>query len=258
MIHYHGTPLTPQEHFITAFAGRFACVSFSDFGRERVDLALHLCQGVMWDSGAFTIWRSGQGALDVRAYYDWLEPRISPVHWAVVPDVIGGDDREQRELIRSWPFRKDYGAAVWHMGLPIYYLLELADTWPRICFGSSAEYAVVGSEPWERRCDEAFNALARRHRWLPWIHMLRGMDLNGTRWPFASTDSAVVARNYRRDRRDPKTWIGELDSIQNPIRWHERPEQPGLFEGGSRVDEGRCGGSFESGSDHAETCEITG
>ena len=98
-----------------------------------------------------------------------------------------------------------------------------------MCFGSSKQYWQVGSDAWCRRADEAFNALARRGL-SPWVHMLRGLDMAGDRWPFASADSANVARNYKRNGVCPERMARRFDAVQNPIVWHIQPQQESLFD----------------------------
>lgn len=220
MIHYHGTPLTPRSE-MQKMAGKHFCVSYA--APADGDWCLTHGQSVMWDNGAYSAFTRGR-ALNISAFYKWVEPRLGQPHWAVVPDVIGGDVDEQRALIASWPFSKQLGAPVWHMGMPTDWLLELADVWPRICFGSSDQYWQVGSEAWERRCDEAFNALAKRGP-LPWIHMLRGLALAGDRWPFASADSVNVARNFKTAQVCPERMARRIDAVQNPVKWTVRPTQ---------------------------------
>jgi hypothetical protein len=234
-IHYHGTPLTPRAELLK-LAGKHFCVPFSD--SRDADCCLQIGQSVMFDNGAFSTHTRGE-TFDRQAYYAWLEPRLARPHWGVIPDVIGGDARDQLLLRSEWPFPCDLGGAVWHMSLPIEELLAIADNWPRICFGSSREYWQVGSDAWQRRADEAFNALAKRHRHLPWVHMLRGLGLAGERWPFASMDSTNVALNYGGDRRRsvmneraavcPEKMARNIDARQCPVRWALRPEQMELI-----------------------------
>ena len=107
---------------------------------------------------------------------------------------------------------------VWHMSLPINWLLELADNFPRFCFGSSGKYWQVGSYEWEQRCDLAFNSIAKNGQ-VPYIHMLRGLNMAGKRWPFASADSVNVARNYKDKDKDPEKMARAIDSIQSPLQW---------------------------------------
>ena len=83
--------------------------------------------------------------------------------------------------------------------------------------GSTDEFWQVLSEPWRRRMDEAWNALAQRHKRLPWVHMLRGMQLSGREWPFASVDSTDVAQNHH--LKTPRTIADRWNGAQCPARW---------------------------------------
>lgn len=219
-IHYHGTPLSPRVELFK-MAGKCFCVPFSD--ARDADVCLSIGQSVMFDNGAFSAFTKGQ-SLDAAKYIAFLEPRLAQPHWAIPPDVIDGDVDQQRSGLRAWPYPPQLSAPVWHMGLPIEYLLELADAWPRICFGSTAAYWQVGSDAWCRRSDEAFNELARRHRHLPWVHMLRGMSLAGDRWPFASLDSVNVARNFKDTNTDPERMARRLDAVQCAVKWAQRDD----------------------------------
>jgi len=226
MIHYHGTPLTPRDALLT-MAGKCFCVSFANPGDA--DTCLRIGQSVMWDSGAFTAYTK-ERTVNWSAYYRWIEPRLGHPNWAVIPDIIDGDVEQQRALVAAWPFDRALGAPVWHMGLPVDYLLDLADQWPRVCFGSSGTYWQVGSESWERRADEAFNAIAKRHKTLPWVHVLRGLALSGKRWPFASADSVNVARNFKNGDDHPEYMARVIDAVQCPLLWKLRGTQAPLFE----------------------------
>lgn len=226
MIHYHGTPLTPRSELLK-MAGKHFCVSFAE--PRDADWCVANGQSVMWDNGAYTFFKLGaiRSADHAKRFYEWVEPKLAPPHWAVIPDVIDGPEEQQRELMKSWPFGLFLGAPVWHMGLSMDYLLELSDEWPRLCFGSSGKYWVIGSQAWERRCDEAFNALSKRHGSLPWIHMLRGLALAGDRWPFASADSVNVARNFKDSNTCPERMARRIDAVQCPIRWELRRTRGG-------------------------------
>jgi hypothetical protein len=224
MIHYHGTPLTPR-HELAKLAGKHMCVSFAR--PDDAAWCLTHAQSVLWDNGAFSAHTRGERP-DWAAYDRWLEDKLVPPHWAIIPDVIDGDVESQRDLVAKWPYGIHLGAPVWHMGLPISYLLELADKWPRLCFGSTAQYWQVGSEAWERRCDEAWNELARAGV-RPWVHMLRGLDLAGDRWPFASADSTNVAVNFKRNGVCPERMARRIDAIQSPVKWHLAAEQQDIF-----------------------------
>lgn len=216
-IHYHGTPLTPRIDLMK-MAGKHFCVSFANPGDA--EWCLQHGQSVMWDNGRFTAFTQGKPVDDAKLYA-WLESRLGHPHWAVVPDVIDGTVEQQRDLVKQWPFPKHLGAPVWHMGLDFDYLIDLADVWPRICFGSSGAYWQVGSPAWERRADEAFNHLERRGL-RPWVHMLRGLAMCGDRWPFASADSVNVARNFKDTPICPERMARRIDAVQCPVRWTMR------------------------------------
>lgn len=224
MIHYHGTPLTPRSELMK-MAGKHFCVSFAH--PADADWCLAHGQSVMWDNGAFSAFTRG-AKFDPAAYAEWVAPRLGHPHWAVVPDVIDGDETAQREMIASWPHPRELSAPVWHMGLSLDWLAELASEWPRICFGSTAQYWQVGSPDWERRCDAAWNELDRRGL-RPWVHMLRGLSLAGDRWPFASADSVNVARNFKDVPICPERMARRIDAVQTPVIWRSRPEQIDMF-----------------------------
>lgn len=224
MIHYHGTPITPREQLLR-MAGRHFCVSFAR--PDNLKVCLEIGQSLMFDNGAFSAFTRGEH-LDLSGYYKWLEPMIGHPCWAVIPDVIDGPEDQQIAMIRSWPFRRELGLPVWHLGLPIDYLLWLADEWPRLCFGSTAAYWEVGSDAWCGRMDEAFNALAKRHRRLPWVHGLRMLGQAGLRWPLASADSTNVAQNHNK-RGCAECMAAYIDATQCPAAWNQVAIQQRMF-----------------------------
>jgi hypothetical protein len=221
MIHYHGTPITPVTALME-LRGRHFCVSHA----RPVDVrrAHQWGQSVMLDNGAYSKWKRG-AETDWPAYYAWCDLwLIFPTTWAVIPDVIDGGSQLQDALLREWPFGHR-GAPVWHMDEPLDRLLRLIDQWPRVCIGSTAEYAVVMSDPWKRRMDEIWNAVSAHHRLLPWLHMLRGMQLSGGIYPFASADSTDIAQNHNRPQNTPRGMADRWDALQTPGQWHVEPEQ---------------------------------
>jgi hypothetical protein len=220
VIHYHGTPISPRE-VLYQLAGRHFCVSFAD--PRDVNVCHQIGQSVMLDNGAYTTWRQGH-RMDWDAWAAWVEPWLDyPTTWCVLPDSIdGGVEENDRLLSYSWD---SPGAPVWHLHEPLNRLLRLADGYGRICFGSSERYAVIGSDDWHRRVTHAFDELSRRHQRLPWVHMLRGMSLSGSRYPFASVDSTDVGRNHNRDGNTARALADRWDGLQCPARWQPRGSQ---------------------------------
>ena len=220
MIHYHGTPITPKT-VLAELAGRNFCVSYAAPGD--LQRCHSIGQSVMIDNGAFTLWKQG-GEVDWGGYYDWAAPWLDyHTTWAVIPDVIDGDVEANDDLIREWPFNVK-GAPVWHLHEPIDRLLHLADLWPRIGFGSSGDYKTPGSDAWHRRMEEAFNALCGNGPPPVWTHMLRGMQFSSGPYPFASVDSADIARNHNRPQNTAPQMALRWDSKQPPARWEIREQ----------------------------------
>lgn len=221
MIHYHGTPITPVAA-LYEMSGRHFCVSYA--APHDVRRCHEIGQSVMLDNGAFSKWKSGK-TTNWSAYYEWVEKWLSyPTTWAVVPDDIDAGAQMQDALLRDWPFGQR-GAPVWHMDEPIDRLVHLTETWPKVCIGSTSEYATVLSDNWRRRMDECWNEISKRHRFLPWVHMLRGMQCGGRGWPFASVDSTDIAQNHHRPQNTPRQMADRWDAMQCPGIWNTAPEQ---------------------------------
>jgi hypothetical protein len=180
MIHYHGTPITPRVALAT-MAGRHFCVSHA----APNDLTWCLQHGasVMLDNGAFSAWTRG-ATPDWPAFYAWAEEHLRHPHWAVIPDVIDGDEEANDALLAQCPLPREWSAPVWHMHESLDRLARLADGWMRVCIGSSGEYAQPGTQSWTARIDTAWDMLTRTNR-RPMVHMLRAMREAGAGpWPF--------------------------------------------------------------------------
>lgn len=104
-------------------------------------------------------------------------------------------------------------------------LLRLAERWPRVCIGSSGEYATVGTVRWHARMVHAMNQLCGDGPAPVWLHMLRGMSLAGRHYPFASVDSTDIARNHNRAHNSAAEMARMWDAQQCAPRWHRRPTQ---------------------------------
>lgn len=224
-LHYHGTPITPVAA-LHELAGRCFCVSFA--APQDVRRCHDIGQSVMIDNGAFNAWTKG-GRTNWPAYYAWVDEWLDyPETWAVIPDVIDGTEEQQDELVKEWPYG-DRGAPVWHMNESLDRLVDLTLSWPIVCMGSTKQYAVVLSQPWERRMDDAWDAIARRHHRMPKIHMLRGLDACGRRWPFSRADSTNIARNHNRPQNSPRKMADRIDAIQCPAIWRVTAKQMELI-----------------------------
>lgn len=215
MIHYHGTPITPRSE-LHRLAGRHFCISFAE--PRDIDWCLQHGSSVMMDNGAFTAWTQKRH-VDWADYYEWLAPRLAPPHWAVLPDVIAGDENANDELLKTNPYQKELVAPVWHLHESLDRLENLVKEWPKVCFGSSGNYATIGNTNWNNRIDAAWETIYKTGT-KPWVHMLRAMSAASKgSWPFASADSTNIARNFKGSRQqksqDIEQMADRLDA-QNP------------------------------------------
>lgn len=231
-LHYHGTPITPNALLMGPLAGNCFCVCYHR--PDQLRLALEVGQSVMGDCGAYPAYTALMREVKARAaagnpmdederasrlallqdwtpYYDWcLQIMRKPENWVVVPDVIGAGSQEQDRLLAQWPHGKRGAAPVYHLDEPPARLFRLLDDgWDKVCIGSTGEFWQIppvtrsydpADYPWEARMDDLWEEIDRRCQRtpLPWIHMLRGMQLSHGRWGFASVDSSDVGQNHNR------------------------------------------------------------
>jgi hypothetical protein len=206
-------------------AGKCFCVSHAS--PQDVTRVHQIGQSVMLDNGAFSKFTKGK-ATDWNAYFEWCDPWLDyPTTWAVIPDEIAAGSQEQDALIREWP-HGEKGAPVWHTGEPLERFWRLCDEWPKVCVGSTDEHWEVLGDPWRARMDEAFNGLAQRHKRMPWVHMLRGMQLATEAYPFASLDSTDIGRNHNRPQNTARAMADRWDAAQCPAKWVVRDPEPQL------------------------------
>lgn len=243
MIHYHGGPITPAEAAVAAWTGRHGMVSFAH--PVQLDIALEVCQSLVLDNGAFSAWCAGRPITDWAPFYEWVAPLLKhpAVDWALIPDVIDGDEDDNDALIAEWRFGSALGVPVWHMHESLDRLERLAK-WPRVAFGSSGEFATVGDAKWWRRINEAMDVVCDVDgRPVCKLHGLRMLDPDVfSRLPFASADSTNVARNIGIDSAwrgtytpAGKPWraqvlCGRIESQQSAPVWVRQMQQASLLE----------------------------
>lgn len=196
MIHYHGGPITPDTCALKVWSARHAFVSFA--ATQQINLAASAAQSFALDNGAFTFWKQGHG-VQWADYYAWVATwRTHPgFDFAVVPDVIDGSENENDQLAADWPFPKYQGAVVWHVNESLERFRRLAETWPRVCIGSSGEYDVSRPKKFLQRATEAIAAVCdQAGRPVCKLHGLRMLNpAIFSKLPLSSADSTNVARN---------------------------------------------------------------
>lgn len=241
MIHYHGTPLSGPDTNHRVLQGKHAMVSFAT--PKHIATIAEVCQSFCLDNGAFSAWTKGK-ELDFYAYMDWAMQwlRHPGCDFAVIPDKIDGTEKENDLLIdRVFGCGMDYQITaarwtpVWHLHESIARLTRLCKAWPRVCLGSSGQYAEIGNRDWWGRMAEAMDAITDDDGFpITKLHGLRMLDPGLASYiPFTSADSTNVARNIGLDIR----WTGPyvptsqltralviMDRIENHAvcsRWHK-------------------------------------
>ena len=244
MRHYHGTPMGQRgkEDVLTKFlTGRNALIPFPN--KNDLSVAMEVCHSVIFDSGAFTVWKQG-GKLDVDGYLSWCDEwcRHPRFEWALIPDDIDGDEYANDALLREWP-QHIPGVPVYHLHEDLSRIERLAKQWPIVALGSSGVWKDPGSTGWWSRmatimdvvCDDKGRPKCK-------LHGLRMLDPKLFSLPLYSADSTNAARNCGNDVR----WVGpyapmtvwqraaviadRVEAQQSAAVW-ERPRQQLLFNG---------------------------
>lgn len=241
MIHYHGTPITPEVDAARILAARHAMVSFA--APQQIEVVADVCQSFALDNGAFSAWRAGSPIADWTPYYRFVDAwKDHPAFdFALIPDVIDGTERQNDDLVTMWPCGTRYGCAIWHLHESLQKLERLCNYWPRVAFGSSGDYAQIGTPRWWDRMAEGMDAAARFGRPLTKLHGLRMLDPEVfSRFPFSSADSTNVARNIGIDSAWRGTYLPankaarglvlaeRIESTQSAPSWERMATQAAL------------------------------
>jgi hypothetical protein len=196
MIHYHGTPIGGSRQDAARFlAGRHALVPFPR--QDDLGIVSDVCQSFVFDNGAFSIWKKG-GRLDVDGYTrlvdDWH--KHPGFDWALIPDVIDGDEDANDLLLEVWPEHLD-GVPVWHLHESTERLQRLAKNYRTVALGSSGQWASPGTDSWWKRINAAMESICDdQGRPACKLHGLRMLDpAIFSHLPFASADSTNAAVN---------------------------------------------------------------
>ncbi len=185
---------------------------------DSIEVVAEVCQSFCLDNGAFSAWKAGRD-YDFTGYMEWA------THWlkhpgcdfAIIPDIIDGDERANDDLIYSLPLTgRAQWVPVWHLHESIDRLVRLCEDWPRVALGSSGEFADVGDSRWWGRMCEAMDAITDdKGRPICKLHGLRMLDPGIFSYiPLASADSTNVARNMGNDVR----WRGPYVPTSQTVR----------------------------------------
>lgn len=196
--HYHGSPIWGGAGSVCKIAveGSGSFVSF--LRPDQIELSLNYADRVAIDNGAFPAWRRGL-KINWTNFYSWLLRfyHHENLEFFVIPDVVEGGEGDNDRLIRELPSMfRDKAAPVWHLHESLERLVALCETWPRVCFGSSGQYATIRTAAWHRRMNKAFTEIYIRRQLRTKIHGLRMLDgrVLGN-YPLDTADSTNLACN---------------------------------------------------------------
>ncbi|MDZ4345723.1 MAG: hypothetical protein U1E51_25190 [Candidatus Binatia bacterium] len=202
LIFYHGTPLGgPSADKARALQGRHALIPFTD--TRDIGIAAEVCQSFVLDNGAFSVWKRGE-VLDVPGYIAWCYEwhRHPGFDWALIPDVIEGNEDDNDALLEAWP-TDIRGVPVWHMHESIDRLTRLANEYETVALGSSGHWPTPGEANWWNRMADVMEAICDDGGRPPCrLHGLRMLDPDiFTRLPLSSADSVNAGLNNNRHTR---------------------------------------------------------
>jgi hypothetical protein len=167
-----------------------------------------------------------------KPFYEWAgQAKLIPAcDFAVIPDVIDGDEAENDAPLAEWPLPVWFGAPVWHMHESMQRLERLAAKYPRVCIGSSGEFAAIGTTQWWGQIARAMRVVCDDDgRPLCKLHGLRMLNPEiFTRLPFASADSTNIGRNIGIDQAwrgtySPPTKEARAQVMRSRIESHNAP-----------------------------------
>lgn len=196
MIPYHGSPVSgPMDAAARFYRGRHVLVSFAY--PSHLPIVASVCKSFILDCGAFTHWRQGKGEVDVDAYIGWVREweRHPAFDWAIVPDVIDGDEEANQALL-SQCLNKFDGVPVWHLHESLLRLNCLCGEFKRVALGSSGEWSRPGATAWWERMNDVMASICIDGRPKTKLHGLRMLAPSiAKRLPLSSADSTNAARN---------------------------------------------------------------
>lgn len=195
--HFHGTPVWGDRGSVHKIAVSGAGAFVSMYRPDQLSVSLEYAEEVGLDNGAFSYWKNGEKP-DWQKFYAGLDdiydhPKLK---FFVIPDVVDGGEADNDFLIYRLPraFR-DKAAPVWHLHESLGRLAALCRDWPRICLGSSREFAVIRTAAWHERMHQAFRVIAEAGQGTltHGLRMLDGRVLGN--YPLNTADSTNLACN---------------------------------------------------------------
>jgi len=246
MRHYHRTPIAETAEESTRFLhNRHALVPFHQ--PADAPLAFEVCRSVALDHGAVDIARDG-GQLDLDGYIRWCEEwhRHPGFDWALIPDLIDGDEADNDALLRAWP-KRIVGVPIYHLQEDPGRLLRLAESYPLVALRSGPRsWSLAGTTGWWGRMAIVLDAICDEHgRPLCKLHgqQMMAPDIF-TALPLASVDGSCADMDQRAGRfgryqapaklQRNMVLADRLEALTSAPAW-QRPQQQLMYTGPRRL-----------------------
>jgi len=200
VIHYHGTPIGGKvTDAVEILRGRHALVSYAH--TDQLNVVLDQCQSFILDNGAFSEWKKTGGGINFADYHKWVQgfAQHPNFDWCLIPDVIGGEEEENVDLVYKWlrTGSQAKGVPVYHMHESLEWLEWLVDNFEWVAIGSSGQWPNPGVGGWWDRMNELMSVCCDGDgRPKAKLHGLRMLDPEIFKHlPLSGADSTNAARN---------------------------------------------------------------
>lgn len=202
-VHYHGGPIwggNGDELLKALYRNGGALVSFHR--PDQIKAIANIDCKMALDNGAFSVWtNSNRKGIIVdwdkhwNKYYNFVRKWYERTEWFIVPDVIGGSDEDNDNLLSKVP--EDIlpkAVPVWHSESSLERLGRLCERFDRVAIGCMGEHRSIRSPAWRKRMDEVFKFIYIDNQFDVKIHGLRALDVRAiSQYPFDTADSSYVA-----------------------------------------------------------------
>jgi hypothetical protein len=232
MIHYHGADISggiPEA--LKFYNRRDVLISFPR--PYQTSSISEVCRSFVFDNGAFSFWKKCT-PVNWDDFYDWVDtwnhhPRFE---WFLIPDVIGGSDKENDELIAGCAFPNYMSVPVYHVGEDFSRLENMMDKFPRVAIGTTKGFELKSLNFWNEM-RKIFDFICVFGVPQVKVHGLRMLDPEiVSAFPFSSCDSAgaCIISVYDNEWNFPYAPITKAGRAALYADKIERSQSPSFYE----------------------------
>ncbi len=221
-IHYHGGPIWGKEFIaknkpVTCKEVLYknSCALISYARQDQAKYIIKNARSVILDNGAFKTYNDLKKGKIVNldwhrhweGFYYWVFNNCHFIDNFIIPDVIGGTEKENDRLLQQLPSIISHkGIPVWHSVESLERLVMLCKNFDKVAIGLCGVHEKTTSNIAIARLHEAFTRIYWEERLTTKIHGLRMLDgrILGS-FPFHSADSSFVAINVPKTEKQMPT-----------------------------------------------------